>query len=230
MSLVLTAHQPTFLPYLGTWAKIAKADLFCLFDVVPFERHSYANRVRIKTAQGPHWLTVPVHLDCHLDTPGNKIRIADNPPNWRRKHLRTIEMAYRKALYFDEVWPTVERIYSCGGNMLVNLNTYALSLLWHALGINTRFTNAAIYNFTGTKSALVLDMCQKLGATEYWFGSQGRDYADVAAFERAGIRVHFQDYRHPVYRQLHGAFVPGLSVIDLLFNEGPRSLEILRNG
>ena len=100
-------------------------------------------------------------------------------------------------------------------------------LLAGMLGLNVRFFSASDYEFDGRKTEYVVDMCRRLGAWGYVFGSQGREYVDEEALRAAGIEAFFQEYRHPVYQQLHGAFVPRLSIIDLLFNEGPRSLEIL---
>ena len=91
-------------------------------------------------------------------------------------------------------------------------------------------TRQARHDFQGNKSELVLDMCKKLGATSYIFGAQGRNYADVDSFLDCGIKVYFQDYKHPVYPQLHGDFEPYMSVIDLLFNVGPESFDVLMSG
>jgi hypothetical protein len=96
-----------------------------------------------------------------------------------------------------------------------------------ALGIHVRFLRASELGLEGTKSDLVLDMCRKLGAKTYIFGALGQDYARVEDFQQAGVEVVFQDYRHPEYPQLHGGFASHLSIIDLLFNCGPKSLEIL---
>jgi hypothetical protein len=98
------------------------------------------------------------------------------------------------------------------------------------LAIETPIVKASDYSFQGAKSDLVLNMCRQLNADVYVFGAQGRDYADVAKFRARGVVPYFQDYRHPVYRQLYGEFLPYMSVIDLLFNEGPRSREILLSG
>jgi len=216
------------MPYLGFWAKLAAADLFCLFDNVALERHGYSNRVQIKTAQGVQWLTVPVRLNGHLDKPICEIEIA--PGNWKHKHLRAIELAYAKTPYFDRYFAPLKAIYAHEWRYLAGLNRALLDWILDELGIVIPITSASEQGFEGSKSALVLDMCKKMGATEYIFGALGKDYADVEAFERSGIKVWFQDYRHPAYNQLHGAFVPNLSILDLMFMMGPNSLKILKNG
>lgn len=223
--MILTAHQPVFLPWLGFFAKLAAADMFCVFDDVPLEYHSYANRVQVKTAQGAQWLTVPVQLQGHTTKPIRMVEIA--PGNWKHKHLRTLELAYGKAPYFARYFEPLAQIYAKDWRYLAGLNAALLNWLLAELGISLPIVIASEQDFAGHKSELVLDMCKKLGATRYIFGAKGRDYADVQAFRAAGVEPVFQDYSHPVYRQQWGEFVPGLSVVDLLFNEGPRALKML---
>lgn len=225
--MILTAHQPMFMPWLGLFDKIARADTFCIFDDVPFERHGFGNRNKIKTASGELWLTVPVHLDDHLAKPAHQVRIC-NDHNWRRKHLRSIELAYQKAPHFERYMGTMRTIYSEDWDYLSGLNRTLLDWFLRECGLSVQVVTAAEQGFSGSKSDLVLDMCVKLGADEYIFGAMGRDYADVAAFNRAGIKVTFQDYQHPVYPQLYGEFLPNMSVLDLLMNCGPDSANILK--
>lgn len=224
--MILTAHQPMFMPWLGLFAKIAAADQFVVFDDVPFERHGFGNRNKILTHSGVQWLTVPVHLDDHLERPIRTIEIADEH-YWRRKHLRTIELAYQKAPHFEAVFDAVKAIYAKDWRTLAGLNQALLSFFMGYLEINVPILTASEQGFRGEKSDLVLDMCIKCGATEYIFGAQGRGYADLEAFERAGIKVWFQDYQHPTYPQLHGGFEPYMSILDLVMNCGPESREIL---
>ena len=224
--MILTAAQPAFLPWAGLIAKIASADMFVSFDAVPFEYHGFGNRNRVLTSQGIQWLTVPVRMDDHLSKPICEIKLIEG--NWRRKHLRTIELAYQKSPYFEQYYPALKEIYSKEWKTLAGLNDALLKWILMELDIAVPIVKASEQGFEGSKSALVLDMCLKMGATEYIFGSQGRDYADVSAFDSAGVKVHFQDYKHPVYPQVGGGeFVPNLSVIDLLMNCGPDSLDII---
>jgi hypothetical protein len=216
----LTAHQSSYIPWCGLLAKIASADLFCIFDAVPMEGSGFENRQRIKTASGVQWLTVPVRR--HMDTRICDVEIATDQP-WARKHWRTIELAYQKAPYFAEYGPDIRYLLTDktqNWERLVDLDVAMLNYLLLVFRIMTPVVRASDYSFQGAKSDLVLDMCKQLGATEYIFGSQGRDYADVPSFEAAGIKVSFQDYKHPEYPQLHGPFVSHMGAIDLLFNVG----------
>ena len=102
-----------------------------------------------------------------------------------------------------------------------------LEYFMECLKVDTPIIKASDYSFNGIGSDLVLDMCVKLGADSYIFGEQGRNYADVKAFKEAKIVVEFQNYIHPVYRQMGRDFLPYMSIIDLLFNEGDKSYDIL---
>jgi WbqC-like protein family len=226
--MILTAQQPGYLPWLGLFDKIAQADTFVSFDAVQYMPKEWQNRNLIKTPTGPVWLTVPVLRKGYRDKPLYEIRVNNQEP-WQRRHWRTIEHNYCKAPYFGAYSAKLHSFYQVKWETLVALNETMLRWLLAELGIEITFLCASDHNFEGTKSALVLDMCRKLGATTYIFGALGRDYADTAAFADAGIEVQFHRYEHPTYPQQHGGFVPHLSVLDLLLNSGPDSLEILRN-
>ncbi len=227
--MILTAHQTGYLPWLGFFDKVARADLFCLFDGVQYEKKGWVNRNYIKTAQGPLMLTVPVASKDHFDTLLKDVEIVQG--NWIRKHMRSIEFAYRKAPHFEKHYAGMGAIldlYSEGG-LLVDLNMDLMRYFLRALGIQRQIVKASDYDFQGEKSALVLDMCLKLKANEYVFGGEGEGYADKEAFAAAGVTPHFQRYEHPMYPQLHGPFVPNMSVLDLLMMCGADSLAILKN-
>ena len=227
--MILTAHQPVYLPWLGLFHKIAMADVFVSYDDVQYCPKDYQNRNKIWTLQGPLWLTVPVRHNRW--GPGSKICDVQilQRQLWLRKHWKSILYSYRKAAYWNEYGPALQRrfyasYYSC---KLAPLNDDMLRWFLDVLGIKVEFKRASELELKGEKSARVLDMCQKLGADTYIFGALGRDYADVAAFEKAGIKVILQDYQHPVYSQFGGDFVPNLSIIDLLFHHGPKAKQIL---
>jgi WbqC-like protein len=227
--MVLTAHQPVYLPWLGLFDKIAKADAFVSFNRVQYLPKDFNSRNRIKTANGPMWLTVPVHRHGHRERPLDEIEI-DESQRWRRKHWMALQHAYGKAPHFDRYAPFFESVYDRPWQYLAELDDHLLLWLLEQLGIEVRFLRASDFDFEGRKSELVLDMCVELGADEYWFGALGRDYADVDAFRARGVTPRFQDYRHPVYPQLHGEFVSHLSVVDLLFNVGPASRDVILEG
>lgn len=227
--MILTAHQPVYLPWLGLFHKIYLAEKFCIFDIVQYQKKDYNNRNKIKTNSGPIWLSVPVESKDHLEKKICDIRIIDN--GWNRKHFKSIYLAYQKSPYFEKYIEGVERLLVHNHyDFLCDLNADMLRFFLDGLGIDRPVVKASDYDFSGQKSDLVLDMCVKLGAETYIFGAQGANYADRESFERKGIKIYFQDYHHPVYHQLHGAFEPYMSALDLMFNEGPGSLEVLLRG
>lgn len=227
--MILTAHQPVYLPWLGLFHKIALADVFCYFDIAQYQTKDFNNRNKIKNNTGELWLSVPVESKNHFEKSVGNIRIVEGA--WRRKHFKTIQLAYQKAPFFSDYIDGIETIIvKQQFATLSELNLESLRFLLDCLGLNRPILKASDYSFSGVKSDLVLDMCLQLKADVYIFGAQGRDYAEVDKFRASGVDPYFQEYRHPTYRQLHGDFRPYMSIIDLLFNEGPRSLSILLSG
>ena len=227
--MILTAHQPVYLPWLGLFHKIALADAFVSFNGVQYLPRDWNSRNKIKTANGPTWLTVPVLRHGYREKTIREIEI-NNQEQWRRKHWNSLCLAYGKAPYFQQYAPFFEEVYKKDWQYLTELDEYLLGWFLETLGIRTAVLNAADFTFQGVKSDLVLDMCHQLKASVYIFGALGREYADVNAFEAAGVQPIFQEYQHPVYPQLHGNFQSHLSIVDLLFNCGDRSMEVLMSG
>lgn len=224
--MILTAHQPVYLPWLGLFHKIAISDSFCYFDDVQYLKKDWNNRNKIKTQNGEVWLTVPVLSKGYRRRKIKEIEI-DNSINWQRKHWKSIYFNYKKAPYFNKYADFFEDLYKKEWQYLTDLNEYMLKWFLKELEIKVDYYKASELNFQGDKSGLVLDMCKKLGADLYIFGALGKDYAKEEDFNREDVKIYFQDYKHPAYNQLHGGFVPYMSIIDLLFNCGGRSLEIL---
>ncbi len=227
--MILTAHQPVYLPWLGLFHKIALADRFILFDQAQYLPKDWNNRNRIKTPQGPQWLSVPVLKKGHREKPISAIEINNTIP-WGRKHWRSLNTHYSKAPYFSKYKNFFEDAYHRKWDLLSDLNLYMLQWFMDTLGIKVPVNRAGEYHFQGKKSGLVLDMCRQVGTDTYISGTLGRNYMDVDAFKAQGVRVVFQDYHHPKYPQLYGEFFSHLSIVDLLFNCGDESLGILMSG
>ncbi len=228
--MILTAHQPVYLPWLGLFHKIALADVFVSFNQVQYLTKDWNNRNKIMTAQGPIWLTVPVLSSGHREKLLTEIEINNDVP-WQRKHWKSLYLNYQNTAHFKRYADFFEDIYlKRTWKFLTELNDTMLLWFLNTLGIDTIFRDARDYAFQGAKNTLVLDMCVQLQADAYMFGSLGREYADEESFSRRNIKPCFQDYVHPVYPQQSKTFVSHLSVIDLLFNCGPNSLDILMSG
>ncbi len=227
--MILTAHQPVYLPWLGLFHKIALSDAFFYFNDVQYLEKDWNNRNKIKTKTEAIWLTVPVLSKGYREKKIREIEI-NNSLNWRNKHWKSIYLNYKKAPFFNRYSDFFEDTYKKEWQYLADLNEYMLKWFLKELGINVEYHKASELNFEGHKSDLVLDMCKKLGANLYIFGALGKDYAKEENFNKDGIKIYFQDYKHPEYPQLHNGFLPYMSIIDLLFNCGEKSLGILMQG
>jgi hypothetical protein len=224
----VSAHQPAYLPWLGLLHKAALADTFVLVDTVQFERDSFINRNKLRSPEGWRWLTVPVLTKGHMQSRMNELRIA--PRGWARKHWTSFQMFYGRTPFFGKHAAFLEDLYAQPWERLVDLCEHILRYLFQAFEIDARLVRASTLSISGTKSDLILDICGKTGASTFVFGALGRAYAQINTFHAAGIRVVFQDYHHPTYRQAYRGFEPGMNAFDLLMNEGPRSRDILLQG
>lgn len=227
--MILTAHQPVYLPWLGLFHKITLAESYCYWDDVQYQVDDFNNRNKIKGPNGSFWLTVPVKTKNHFQTKLRDAVIVDGD-HWRRKHWKSLLTCYRRAPYFPCFADFFEDVYKRDWRYLSELNEHILKFFLEVLGIRVAYYKMSDLEIQGRKSDLVLDVCLKLGASTFVFGAHGRNYADVSKFAARGVRVCFQDYHHPQYPQLHGGFEPNLSIVDLLFNCGPASKEVLMSG
>jgi len=227
--MILTGHQCVYLPWLGLFHKIALSDAYIYLDTVQYLKKDWNNRNKIKTIQGGIWLTVPVQTKGKFNQTLKEVQI-DNSVNWRKKHWQSIKLNYSKAPYFNRYAGFFEEIYQHEWDYLNDLNKTILMFLLEELKIKVDFIDSDKLNLVGEKSDLVLDMCLKTKADTYIFGTLGKDYADVNKFNENGVKVIFQEYKHPEYKQQFGKFEPYMSVIDLLFNCGNDSLDIIMSG
>jgi hypothetical protein len=223
--MLITIHQPQYLPWLGCLDKIDKADVFVILDNVQFKKNEWQNRNRIKTAQGHQWITVPVLY--RFPEKINEVRI-NNKANWGRKHLQALITNYSKSTYFDNYKSFFEDIFSRSWDRLVDINIEIIRFLISALDLKTKLVIASDLKLREEPTERLVDICKMLDGNRYLAGKDGNKYMNLELFEQEGIDVIFQDFKHPVYHQLFGDFEPCMSAIDLLFNCGDNSLEILR--
>ncbi|HNR36419.1 MAG TPA: WbqC family protein [Candidatus Hydrogenedentes bacterium] len=224
----VSIHQPHYLPWLRYFDKIARSDVFIVLDTIQYNKNGWQNRNRIKTAHGPLLLTVPVfdRFGQSLDD----VRI-DNEIPWARKHLRSIEQAYRGAPFFAEHAAFLHDVYQRDWTRLNDLNFYMLGYFLAALGIRTRILRASELHVPGTATERLVQLVRAAGGDRYFSGAYAVGaYLDASLFANAGIVLEWQQWTAPVYPQRYGPFEPDLSIIDLLFNCGPQSLDILLGG
>jgi hypothetical protein len=224
-------HQPHFLPWLGYMHRMAQADLFVLLDHVQFERRNYQNRTMIRMNGEARWLTVPVVqrsqkesiLEKEVD---NRL---DGAKAWAGAHFLTLRHAYGRAGFFGEYATALRGIFDARWERLVDLNAATLEFLREALGIRTPIVKSSELAVDGAKADLILNVCRAVGADALLAGLGGsRGYLDIDTFARAGVRIDFHEFKHPVYPQCGPApFIAGLSAIDLLLNCGPASRDVL---
>jgi len=213
--------QSNYLPWRGYFDIIHDVDVFVFYDDVQYTVNDWRNRNRIKTANGPVWLTIPVGNQ-------NDRRICDvelRDHTWARKHWRTIEQSYGRAPHFAEIADFLRDIYARPWTSLSELNqTLVKSIAGQFLGIRTVFRDSREFQLGGQKGDRLLGLLTEVGATEYISGPAARSYIDIEAYGAAGISVEWKDYStYPIYPQLHGEFVPNVSVIDLLASCGAAS-------
>ncbi len=217
--MIVSIHQPAYLPWMGYLDKIASSDVHVFLDNVQLERPSFTYRNRIKTPQGPLWLTIPLHTRGHLDSHLGETLIAENS-DWRSKHLKTIAQYYGKAPCFSQRFPPLREWYerSRGISGLAELCFSQLNFWLEEFSIGTPIVRASNMNASGHKSDLVLALCQELEATIYISGAQGRAYLQESSFSATGITIVYQNYAPPTYPQLYGDFLPAMSIVDYWFN------------
>ncbi len=216
--------QPGYLPWLGFFEQVHRSDNFIFYDDVQYTTNDWRNRNRIKTDRGAAWLTVPVERCFPISIREARI---DNRSGWRSKHVKTLRQYYGKAPFFDRFFPALERIYEKEWMFICDLDTALIREILSELGVRREIYFSSELGEKGEKSERLVRLCRRVGADVYYSGKAAAEYLDEKLFAESGIQVTYQDYNHPVYRQLHGEFVPHLSVVDLLFNEGPDSLGIL---
>jgi hypothetical protein len=225
--------QPTYLPWLGYFEMIDAAEQFIVLDHVQFDSNSWQTRNRILGPNGVIMLSVPVLSDGTRNVPITGKRI-DYKQGWVRKHLGSIETAYRKAPFFAEYIEGMRTILASQPEMLVDLTLPLIRYIADCLGIETPFRRSSQIvkedQSQLDKTGRFLSLCQQAGATLLFEGASGAAFLDTGRFADSGIEVVFQNYQHPVYRQLWQPFTPNMSAIDLLFNYGKESLAILRTG
>lgn len=220
-SLIVSIHQPHFLPWLGYWNKVLRSNVFVLLDSVQYRKNYFQNRTLIKNLDGkPLWLTLPVH--AKLGTPIAQVTIAEE--NWQVRIAKTVEQCYRRAPFFEPCWPGIRDALSGESTNLAEVNARAFRAVLDLLGGGVRVERIGDLPVHASEpTERLVEACAALGATRYIAGRGGRNYLRPEAFEKAGIEVVWQSFdpANAVYEQGSGEFVPGLSVLDCLFHVGP---------
>jgi hypothetical protein len=221
--------QPSYIPWRGYFHQIAKADIFVFYDDVQYDARGWRNRNRIKTPEGSRWLTVPVHASGsqtkHI--PINEIEISWNTP-WNQEHLKTLTHSYQKAPFFKSVLPILEKIYGQNNRMLADLTINSTVIIARYLGISkTQFMRSSELSVSGTKTDRLIAVLKAVGADHYISGPSAAEYIEEDKLLGNQISLEFMEYNYPVYPQLYPPYDPFVSILDLMFMEGPESLKFI---
>jgi hypothetical protein len=218
--------QPSYLPWRGYFHQIQRCDLFVFYDDVPFDARGWRNRNRVKTGDGPRWLTVPVRRKGTQPrrTPLNEIEI-DSTTDWGRRHVETLRHAYARAPFYERYIGPLAPLLERPPELLVELTIRTTVELAGELGIGPqRFVRAsAIRRREAAKTADLLSILSRVGATRYLSGPSAKAYLDEGLLERHGIAIDYMRYDYPEYPQLHPPYDPQVSIVDLLFMVGPEA-------
>ena len=230
MSRLLTAHQPNYLPWLGLFHKVGPADVWVVADDVQYTKHGLINRNRIRTDAGWQWLTVPVRTRDRSPQPIREVEIAKNP-TWRRKHWQTLQWNYQRTPHFPEHADFLEDIYSRKWHHLIDLNLELCTYLLKQFGIQVEIRRSSTLELSPDRNQRLVDMVRACACDAYLAGGGGsKNYLDENLFRCSGIDCRFDSFTHPTYPQAFPGFEPSMTALDLLFNCGPASREILFHG
>lgn len=219
--------QSNYIPWKGYFDLIDSVDVFVVYDIVQYTKNDWRNRNYLKSKQGREWLSIPVHHSTSQAI--NETRVSDS--RWWKKHFKTIEQRYARAACFDLYREPLRALYQSLADevLLSNINIAFIRFINQALGINSEIRDAETFNCDGGQTARLVNICRQLNAASYVSGPSAKSYLDTALFNRHGIEVHWFHYgEYPPYRQLGSGFEHGVSVLDLLFNEGPEARKYMR--
>jgi len=201
-------HQPNYFPWIGFFNKVSMADTLVILDSVQFERDGYTNRNKIKlpdSQKGWTWLTVPVGkgssqksiLDVEID----------NSQRWNDASLSAISRNYKSSPHLKEYSQLIDGIYEQDWDNLCDMNIFIMRELFDVLGLKPRIIRSSELDIKSKKGDLILDICKEVGGTEYISGISGKKYMDMARAEEYGIKVTYQDFKHPVYDQVRNPHI-----------------------
>jgi len=221
--------QSSYIPWKGYFDLIRAAEQFVLLDEVQFTKRDWRSRNRIKTKDGGVWLSIPVHSKGRYLQRIDETIISD--PRWAIRHWDTIRGSYARAPFFETYAPVFEPLYrNPVSERLSDVNHAFITAICRSLGIVVPISWSSDFSTRDGRNERLIDICSACGATDYLSGPRAGAYLDEAAFQAAGITVHFADYSgYPEYDQPHPPFDHAVSVLDLLFSVGPKAIEYMKD-
>jgi len=229
MSKTIAVVQSNYIPWRGYFDLINSVDEFILYDDVQYTIRDWRNRNIIKTQNGPRWLTIPVEVKGKYFQKIKDTVISDT--TWGRKHWASIIHNYSRAKYFLIYRELFKDLYLRSEDKLLSQINYRFIIaICQILGIRTTISRSMDYNLVGDKTDRLVHLCKQAGATAYVSGPSAKAYLDEEVFRNEGIAVAYIDYSgYPEYRQLYPPFEPSVTIIDLIFNEGPSATGYMKS-
>jgi len=224
--MILASQQPGYFPDISFFIKMLKADFFILADDLLYSTRSNLSRTRIKTATGVQWLTVPVLTKGKSGQCVNRVEI-DRLHEWQRNHWFTLFVNYKTTPYFEQYEDFFIEIFNQQWQFLAKLNIHSILYLKKELCIQTKVHLLSEFSTRSQRTKKVIDLLNQLGCDTYLVNRFEHSLIDETVINQAGFTLRKLDFQHPVYHQRFGNFVEGLSIIDLLMNEGPEAIELL---
>jgi len=222
--------QSNYIPWKGYFDIIDRVDEFILMDDVQFTRRDWRNRNKIKTSSGAKWVTIPVNVKGKYFQKINATKVVDD--SWARSHWSAISQSYRDAEYFGEYAPIVESVYEQARELefISDINELFIMSLCRVFGIDTPIRRSSEFSMDADKNLRLINLCKDVGANKYLSGPAASSYMDVDLFRSYGIDVEWMNYdSYPTYSQLHGDFLHGVSMLDVLFCCGSSSKDMIFN-
>ena len=225
---MIAIHQPEFMPWLGFFDKMMRADKYVIFDHVQFKKRYFENRNRIKRDEQTVWLSAPVKTKGKYLQPINEVAI-DNSTPWQKRMWETIRHGYSKSPYFSLFAEEIEQlIMKQEYQMLMDFNLACICWFRKVLTIENPVVFSSRLGVADYKASdLIREICKRMDAQRYLCGPSGKDYLNEDDFRREGIEIVWQEFQHPKYPQLSHEFTPYMSVLDLVFNCGLKSRDVI---
>ena len=220
--------QSNYIPWKGYFDSIAIADVFVIYDDMQYTRRDWRNRNLIKTEQGLKWLTIPVEVKGKYFQKINETFISNK--SWNKSHLGILKQHYKNAFAYKEVIGWIEDIYgNCTFDLLSEVNQYFIEKINQFLGIATEIRRSESFVLAEEKTQRLVNICSDLKGTDYYSGPAAKSYMNEQLFTKNSINVHYFDYTgYNEYHQLYPPFEHGVSILDLIFNEGYNSKKSLK--
>ena len=224
----LAASQPTYLPWYGYFALIDYVDEFVFLENIQFNKRSWQQRNKILNNQKEIYLTMPVRSKGKFSQKILDVEI-DNFKKSKKKHIDLIESSYQKSKYFLNYFEDIKNIYKKDFVKLSDLNKVLILYFCKVLDINTNLSTDTEFNLKTKKSEYLRDICLLKKSNEYITTIGSKNYiGDVRYFTNTKIKIDYYDFKDLKYTQLSNKFSSKLSIIDLIFNMGPDTINYLR--